>query len=115
MSADGRMPARWINLYGTLPSERTPGTKGLREGTSFLGRVLLSFTMNPNEYPNLACMTSSPLKEPKTANYLLWVDLYEWINCDFTSKGENLWVEVTIGANKSDPIKAKYKKQTNSY
>jgi hypothetical protein len=54
-------------------------------------------------------MNSSPLKEPKTANYLLWVDLYEWINCDFVGKGVNLWVEVTIGSNKSEPVKAKYK------
>ena len=85
------MPARWINLYGTPPNERSPHTKGLREGTSFLGRILLAMNMSPNEFPTLSVTNSVPLKEPKQTNYQLWVDLYDWINCDFAA-GNNLWV-----------------------
>jgi len=96
------MPARWINLYGTIPSERSAKTKGLREGTSFLGRVLLSMSMNPNEWPTLSVTNSGPLKEPKTANYQLWVDLYEWINCDLVKSSEKLGVQITIGSQKSE-------------
>lgn len=97
LSSDGRMPAQWINLYGIPPSERSPKTKSLREGTCFLGRVLVAMSLSQNEYPNLAVSSSGPLKEPKQASFQLWVDLYEWINCEMAVKGSNLWVEVTIG------------------
>lgn len=50
-SQDGRMPARWINLYGTSPLERSDRTKGRRQGSQYLGRVLLAFSLISNERP----------------------------------------------------------------
>jgi hypothetical protein len=41
LAQDGRMTSRWINLYGTLPVYRSKRTDGRREGSAYLGRVLL--------------------------------------------------------------------------
>ena len=94
MSSDGRMPSRWINLYGVPPHEKSLKTKSLREGTAYLGRVLFAMNLSSNEYPNLVVQAAGPIKEPKHSNYLLWVDLYDWINCDFVKQGDknNTWV-----------------------
>jgi hypothetical protein len=48
------MRATWINLYGVHPLERgwfqnNNGNK--KEGTSFLGRILISMQLAPNEKP----------------------------------------------------------------
>lgn len=54
VSIGGRMPAKWINLYGILPKERNGVVKKIQhptEGTAYLGRVLLSFSLLPNENP----------------------------------------------------------------
>ena len=51
LAMDGKMPARWINLYGTQPLERSNRTKSLKWGSQFLGRVLIAFTLIPNERP----------------------------------------------------------------
>jgi len=53
LNSDGRMTPRWINLYGVPPSERSIKTKSLREGTSYLGRVLFAMNMSPAEWPSL--------------------------------------------------------------
>ena len=81
LSSDGRMPARWFNLYGIDPKERTPRTKGKREGTSYLGRILVSFSVVPHEFPMLQLSSAQPSKEPRQEMFHLWVDVYEWINC----------------------------------
>ena len=89
----------------------------MREGTAYLGRVLLSQTIQPNEWPNLCVQACGPLKEPKQGNFLLWVDLYEWIGNDYaTPLTDNLWVEVTIGELKQEEPKiGKYRKKTKSW
>lgn len=48
---DGRMTARWINLYGTKPLERSKRTRGKKEGSQYLGRMLIAITMLTNERP----------------------------------------------------------------
>lgn len=53
LSQDGRMTARWFNLYGTHPNERSAKTKGRREGSSYLGRLLMQFALIPNDKPAL--------------------------------------------------------------
>ena len=45
------MPPQWINIYGTKPLERSNRTKNRKEGSSFLGRVLIAFSMITNERP----------------------------------------------------------------
>lgn len=54
MANDGRMTKRWMNLYGTEPLERSDRTKRKKEGTAYLGRVLVSLTMLSNEKPQLS-------------------------------------------------------------
>ena len=115
-SSDGRMPARWINLYGVPPKERSAKTKSLREGTAFLGRILLAMNLSSNDYPARATTSSGPLKEPRQSNYQLWVDLYEWINCGFAKTGTTLEVQVTIGSEKTSTMKqARLNKETKQY
>lgn len=47
------MATRWINLYGTDPDKRTDKTKGKKEGTSYLGRVMIAFSILPADRPQL--------------------------------------------------------------
>ena len=51
MANDGRMPKRWINLYGIEPLERSDRTKRKKEGTAYLGRVMIFLSMLSNEKP----------------------------------------------------------------
>ena len=60
----GRMAAKWINLYSIPPIERNIGfisnfvkKKHPRQGTCYMGRVLLSLSLLPKEKPNF-CVTS---------------------------------------------------------
>lgn len=115
ISCYGRMSTRWFNLYGPHPLDRGPRTKGLREGSVYLGRVLLAFSISPNDYPQLSSLPSNPLKEPKQSNFQAWVDLYELVSFDVVQKDENIWVQVSQGPNKSEEIPAKWKDKTKSY
>lgn len=96
-ASDRRMPPRWINLYGTRPEERSGRTKGRKEGSQYLGRVLMAFSLISNERPQLAAGAGTAFKEPKTRHYQLWVDLYELIKCDVIAAGSPVWVRVSIG------------------
>ncbi len=51
LAQEGRMPTRWINLYGTDPDKRSDKTKGKKEGTSYLGRVMIAFSILPTDRP----------------------------------------------------------------
>lgn len=43
MISEGKMRATWINLYGIHPDDRAQATKGgSKQGSSFLGRILIS-------------------------------------------------------------------------
>ena len=55
LSVEGRMKATWINLYGVPPLDRSWFAKvnyDKKEGTAFLGRVLISMALNPNDKPS---------------------------------------------------------------
>ena len=63
VSIGGRMPAKWVNLYGIPPWERNTNftkIKHPKEGTAYLGRVLISFTLLANEKPNFCTMPCNP-------------------------------------------------------
>ena len=106
------MATRWFNLYGVDPKDRNAKTKGRKEGSSYLGRVLINFNVVPMDRPQLCPQNSGPLKEPQQQTFQLWVDVYEWIKCGFIEKGGRLWVQVTMGCHQSDPQVAKLKKNT---
>lgn len=81
ISIGGRMPAKWINLYGIPPLERNSGMgrkkKHPRQGTSFLGRILMSFSLLANEKPKCSTLPCNPFYEPDTQAYRLFCDIYE--------------------------------------
>ena len=96
------MRARWFNLYGTHPLERSSKTKGRREGSSYLGRILLAFNVVPNDRPQLTTSQANEVKQPEIGHYQLWVDIYELINVEVVSKGEQLHMVVSMGPYRSD-------------
>lgn len=54
LSTDGKMRSTWLNLYGVHPLERgwfssNKGNK--KEGSFYLGRVLISIQLAPNDKP----------------------------------------------------------------
>jgi hypothetical protein len=111
LTNDGKMRATWINLYGVHPLERT-GLK--KEGSSFLGRVLISMQLVLNEKPLLYPAVANPMKEPSYSNFLLWIDAYDLVNCK-EANGKALHLDAQIGTSVSSKHPAKYKQQTNSY
>ena len=63
ISMGGRMAAKWINLYGIPPWERNTSftkIKHPKEGTYYMGRVLISFTLLANEKPTFTTMPCNP-------------------------------------------------------
>lgn len=101
LTLDGGMKTRWINLYGTHPKERSSRTKGLREGTSYLGRVLINFRIVTTDRPQLTSQVTNKLREPKRGCFQLWVDVFELVDCDFATEYDKVHLEYTIGSNKS--------------
>ena len=65
LTMDGGMKTRWFNLYGTNPKERSSRTKSLREGTCYLGRVLINIRIVSTERPQFSSLVTNKLKEPK--------------------------------------------------
>ena len=124
LANDGRMSSRWINLYGADPKDRGPRTKGRREGSEFLGRILLQFSLIPNDMPSLNGQNGNPLKEPKESMFQLWVDAFELIDFKVANPSrDNVWIWVSQGGRKEDDIdqvekqivQFKYRQKTNSY
>ena len=40
------------------------------------------------------------MKEPKTRDYQIWVDLYDLVGCEEISEGSEVWAVVKIGGEK---------------
>jgi hypothetical protein len=51
-SSERSTGSRWINLYGPDPKDRGPRTKGRRDGSMWLGRVLMGFNIQMKEKPD---------------------------------------------------------------
>ncbi len=100
MSISGRMPAKWINLYGIPPMERNDQISGgkrkhPRSGTAYLGRVLISFSLLANPKPTVQTLPCNPFHEPDTLTYRLFADVYE---IKFLKDYDIVvWCDVTIG------------------
>jgi len=80
VSLGGRIPAKWINLYSIPPKERNKlgkKKKHPREGTYFMGRILISFAVLANEKPKVATVPTNPFYDPETQAYRLFCDIYE--------------------------------------
>ena len=97
--------------------DRGPRTKGRREGSCWLGRVLLSFNLQPNESPEYSSQTCNPLKEPKADKYTVFVDLYSVTAFHLGEEGDGktVMVRAQFGAAKSEPIAAKRSKKSGGY
>ena len=57
---------------------------------------------------------ANPAKEPSQANFKVWIDTYDLVNCE-EANGKDLWVKVTIGSYSSNKFPAKYKANTQTY
>lgn len=92
------MRATWFNIYGSHPNERKNIAKGdKKEGSQFLGRILIAMLLVPHEKPQMYPAIANPMKEPTSENYKLWVDVYDLVNCD-DAKGQPLWLYASIGS-----------------
>lgn len=117
MSMGGRMPAKWINLYGIPPTERNDYISGPRRkhplsGTAFLGRVLISFTLLPNPTPTFDMLPCNPFFEPDVLNYRLHCDIYQ---IKFLKDYEiTVWCECSIGIYKTGSNKKLKPNKKNS-
>jgi hypothetical protein len=115
MAQDGRMTARWINLYGTQPLERSKRTRGKKEGSQYLGRMIVAINMVTNERPQLQSAQGNAVREPPAENYQLWVDLYELVSCELISKGDPCWIIVSMGNNALEPQHLTYSEKKKCY
>ena len=103
ISIGGRMPAKWINLYGIPPWERNEGIqmggkkKHPKEGTYFMGRILISFSLLANEKPMCAVIPCNPFYEPDTQAYRLFADIYEVKYLKEKMYDITVWCDVTMG------------------
>ena len=109
------MRATWFNVYGAHPNERSKIVKGeKKEGSQFLGRILLAMLLVPHEKPYMYTAVANPMKEPASEKYRLWVDVYDLVNCD-SGKDKNLWVKASIGSYETERLFASYKKKTEIF
>lgn len=116
MANDGRMPALWMNLYGTPPLERSERTKRRREGSAYLGRVLIALNMISNEKPQLMSQPMpDPVTEPRTRLYKMWVEFYDIIRCQVIEPGSKIYAMVTVGKYWSPRAYFKYKAKYDCY
>ena len=101
LAQDGSMPCRWFNLYGTEPLERSSKTRSRTQGSQYLGRWLVAFSLISNDRPQLKNDQTNPMREPNTRSYQLWVDMYDLVGCEVVSDGSPLWCIISIGPKKS--------------
>lgn len=104
ISRGGVLPCRWCNLYG--PSEEedtiwndirqlTGFSKKSYIGTCFVGRLLLSMTVSPNDEPETGVAKAAPYREPLSKIHQLKVTIYEMKNAG--ACGDKVRVRVSIG------------------
>ena len=112
---DGKMPARWMNLYGTPPLERSDRTKSRREGSAYLGRVLMGLVMLSNERPQFKKEPAPNITDPKTRLYKLWVELYDIVRVAVIPEGSKVIAKVSIATHDSKEVEFKYKAAKDLY
>ena len=119
MSMGGRMAAKWINLYSVPAWERNSSfgkkKKHPKEGTHFMGRVLLSFSLLPSEHPKVATLPCNPFYEPDTQPYRVFCDIYELKYIKEEDYDIKVWCECRIGPYTVENKKKKPKKKKDQY
>ena len=75
------MDPMWINLYGIRPKEYQSGMDRLHS-SAYIGRVLMSLHLLPNDRPELATRQSQSVSKTNVKAYKLWIDIYDLVNCD---------------------------------
>mmetsp|Transcript_4836 Transcript_4836/g.4025 ORF Transcript_4836/g.4025 Transcript_4836/m.4025 type:complete len:103 (-) Transcript_4836:3818-4126(-) len=76
LAKGGVMSYRWVNLYGVPGDERAgmlqkifSSKQKTFEGTAYLGRILMSVTLSPNEAPTKGRFPLNSYREPATTDY----------------------------------------------
>lgn len=72
----------------------------------WLGRVLMSFGLVPSDRPTIGTTPCFPLKEPKSTNFQLYCDLFEYHDIKFVENtAMNIWIMVQQGPKKKGPFR----------
>jgi hypothetical protein len=104
LSRGGVMACRWLNLYGGSEQEDTiwndiKKMTGLAKktyyGTCYLGRILMSMTVSPNEDPETGVSKANQYREPRSQIFSLKVTLYEMKNAG--ECGDRVRIRFSIG------------------
>ena len=102
VSMGGRMPAKWINLYGIPDKERNTGfgskIKHPKEGTAFMGRIMLSFSLLPQEVPFCSTIPCNQFYEQDPQSYVLYCDIYQLKYLKKEDYDIVVWCDCRIGA-----------------
>ena len=97
----GRMPAKWVNLYGIPEEERNSTFKAKvvhpKEGTAYMGRIMLSFSLISAEFPICATVPTNPFYEQDPQSYNLYCDIYELKYLKEEQYDIAVWCECKIG------------------
>ena len=75
------MDPTWFNMYGIRPMEFKSGMSRLHS-SSYVGRVLMSFHLLPNDRPVLSISSGSTAGKDNSVPYNLWIDVFDLVNCD---------------------------------
>ena len=101
----GRMPAKWINLYGIPDTERNSTfktkVKHPKEGTAYMGRIMLSFSLIPHEAPTCGTIPCNQFYEQDPQSYNLFCDIYELKYLKEDQYDIAVWCECSIGPYKT--------------
>lgn len=113
ISLGGKLPAKWINLYSIPPHERNPDVslskkiKHPKEGTYFMGRILLSISLIASENPKFQLAQTQPFIDPDTQTYALFCDIYELKDLNDKTFDILVWCDCRIGTYTTGDNRAK--------
>lgn len=97
----GRMPSKWINLYGIPDWERNSTFKAKvvhpKEGTWYMGRILLSFSLIPHEVPMCGTIPCNQFYEQDPQSYNLFCDIYQLKYLKEDQYDIAVWCDCRIG------------------
>jgi hypothetical protein len=105
LSRGGVMPCRWFSLYGHPESEKTLVSQlknwtGLAKksyvGNVYMGRVLISMTVAPNDDPETGVNRANPYREPPDKMFILRCTIYELKNA--RGCGDKVRIKISIGS-----------------
>ena len=81
------------------------------QGTYFVGRVLLSMTVSPNDDPETGPSRAAPYREPLAKLHVLRVTIYELKNV--LNTGDQVKIVLRIGSYKRESNKSSIKESEN--